>query len=232
VRLLIIGGSDAGISAGLAAKQVDPAAEVTLLVADTYPNFSICGIPYHVSGEVPDWRDLAHRSHSDLERAGLTLRLEHRATAIDPDAQTVTATGPQGATTTLAYDRLIVGTGAIPARPPIHGLDRLGPPNGVHVLHTIGDTFDLLRTLDNRQATSAVIVGDSLTDAHRRGTMARAQHCATCEAGADHASHVRRQGSGFEPDRVAQRVPDGSRELGGPGLGRDRPGRACCDGPP
>ncbi|HYZ57732.1 MAG TPA: hypothetical protein VE733_30110 [Streptosporangiaceae bacterium] len=50
-HLLIVGGSDAGISAGLRARELDPAADVTLVVGDAYPNFSICGIPYHVSGE-------------------------------------------------------------------------------------------------------------------------------------------------------------------------------------
>jgi hypothetical protein len=33
MRVLVIGGSDAGISAGLRARELDPAAEVTLLVA-------------------------------------------------------------------------------------------------------------------------------------------------------------------------------------------------------
>jgi NADPH-dependent 2,4-dienoyl-CoA reductase/sulfur reductase-like enzyme len=42
VHLLIIGGSDAGISAGLRARELDSVTEVTLLVADRYPNFSIC----------------------------------------------------------------------------------------------------------------------------------------------------------------------------------------------
>jgi NADPH-dependent 2,4-dienoyl-CoA reductase/sulfur reductase-like enzyme len=46
MRLVVIGGSDAGISAGLRAREVDPTVEVSLLVADAYPNFSICGLPY------------------------------------------------------------------------------------------------------------------------------------------------------------------------------------------
>ncbi|MEH1129361.1 hypothetical protein [Micromonospora sp. CPCC 206061] len=94
MRLLIIGGSDAGISAGLRARELDPDIEVTLLVADRYPNFSICGIPYHITGDVPDWRNLAHRSLADLEHAGLRLRLDHQATAIDPTAHTVTVATP------------------------------------------------------------------------------------------------------------------------------------------
>jgi NADPH-dependent 2,4-dienoyl-CoA reductase/sulfur reductase-like enzyme len=39
VHLLIIGGSDAGISAALRARELDPNTEVTLAVADDYPNF-------------------------------------------------------------------------------------------------------------------------------------------------------------------------------------------------
>jgi hypothetical protein len=38
-------GSDAGIEAGLTARAADPALEITLLIADRYPNCSICGIP-------------------------------------------------------------------------------------------------------------------------------------------------------------------------------------------
>jgi hypothetical protein len=61
-RLLIVGGSDAGISAGLRARELDSGCEVTVVVADCYPNYSICGLPFYLSGEVPDWHALAHRT--------------------------------------------------------------------------------------------------------------------------------------------------------------------------
>jgi len=157
-RLVIVGGSDAGIMAGLRARQVDPTVQPLLVVADGYPNFSICGIPYHVSGEVPDWHNLAHRSRSDLEAAGLHLCLDTRAEHIDPASRTVTVTGPDGRTEQLGYDRLILGTGAVPVRPPIAGLDRLGPTDGVHVLHTMTDTLALTAQLA-RQPDTALIVG-------------------------------------------------------------------------
>ena len=32
--------------------------EITLVLADEYPNYSICGLPFFLSGETPDWRSL------------------------------------------------------------------------------------------------------------------------------------------------------------------------------
>jgi len=62
MRLVAVGGSDAGISAALRARELDPGTDVTVVVADAYPNFSICGIPYYISGEVTHWRNLADKA--------------------------------------------------------------------------------------------------------------------------------------------------------------------------
>jgi hypothetical protein len=43
----------------------------------TLPNFSICGRPYDLSGDVTDWRDLAHRTHR-RPRAGAYDKAEAR----------------------------------------------------------------------------------------------------------------------------------------------------------
>ena len=83
MHLVMIGGSDAGISAALRARELDPATDVTVILEDAYPNFSICGIPYYVSGEVAHWRDLAHRTVADLEAAGMRLRPDTAARRID-----------------------------------------------------------------------------------------------------------------------------------------------------
>jgi NADPH-dependent 2,4-dienoyl-CoA reductase/sulfur reductase-like enzyme len=114
MRLLVIGGSDAGIAAALHARELDSSAEVTVVVADAFPNFSICGLPYYLSGDVPDWRDLAHRTTTDLEQAGIGLLLDHTARAIDPAGKQVTITAPDGGEQQLSHDRLVVGTGAVP----------------------------------------------------------------------------------------------------------------------
>jgi NADPH-dependent 2,4-dienoyl-CoA reductase/sulfur reductase-like enzyme len=159
MHLVAVGGSDAGISAALRAREIEPDADVTVIAADAFPNFSICGIPYYVSGEVARWQNLAHRTRTDLEAAGMGLRLDTTARRIDVDARKLLVTGPDGTDDVISYDQLIVGTGAVPVRPPIEGLDTLGPADGVHLLHSMGDAFALMRTLEDHQPASAVIVG-------------------------------------------------------------------------
>jgi NADPH-dependent 2,4-dienoyl-CoA reductase/sulfur reductase-like enzyme len=161
-HIVAVGGSDAGISAALRARELDPTTDVTTVVADAYPNFSICGIPYYISGEVTHWTNLAHRTAADLAVTGMRVLTDTTATAINVDDHTLDVLDPAGAPQQLPYDALIVGTGAISARPPIRGLggpDALGPADGVHLLHSMGDTFAVIDSLQQRNPATAIIVG-------------------------------------------------------------------------
>ena len=171
MRLLIIGGSDAGISAALRARQLAPETQVTVIVADSYPNFSICGLPYYLSGDVPEWQSLAHRTRAEIESGGISLLLDHVASAIDPVQKTVrvhprradlygtpTASSQRPSASVayqLPYDRLIIATGARPRLPAIVGLEQ----EGVYLLDTMDDSFALHTHLVEREPHRAVIVG-------------------------------------------------------------------------
>lgn len=153
-RLVILGGSDAGISTGLRARELDPEVRPTLVVADAYPNFSICGIPYWLSGEVADRRHLAHRSREELKRAGLNLRLQTVAQRIDVEKRELIIRTPDDDPEAIEYDRLVIATGAVPARPPIPGIEHAG----VHLLHSMADASAVQDAL-SAGARSAVVVG-------------------------------------------------------------------------
>ena len=153
--LLIIGGSDAGISAALRAREIDREIEPTLVIADRYPNFSICGLPFYLSGEVSDWRNLAHRTKEEIEQAGIRLIMDHRAEAIDPKKKLVQVVDSDGQRRELRYDRLVIGTGAESIKPNIKGMDL----PGVFLLRWMDDCFAVHAWLTEHNPQSALIVG-------------------------------------------------------------------------
>jgi NADPH-dependent 2,4-dienoyl-CoA reductase/sulfur reductase-like enzyme len=155
MHLVIVGGSDAGISAGLRAKELEPDLHVTLVVADAFANFSVCGLPFYLSGEVPDWRMLAHRTLPELEAAGLEFLLDTSAERVDAARKRLHVRAQDGVATEIAYDRLLIATGAAPLMRHIRGLSL----PGVFPLHTMADSFRVDRHLRAQRRSSAVVIG-------------------------------------------------------------------------
>jgi NADPH-dependent 2,4-dienoyl-CoA reductase/sulfur reductase-like enzyme len=154
-KLVVIGGSDAGISASLRAKELSPNTEVTLILADRYPNFSICGLPFYLSGEVSDWKTLAHRTADEIEKQGIQLFPDHLVTAIIPDRKHILATDVEGRSKTFPYDKLLIGTGGVSLVPNLPGIDL----PGVFFLRWMADSFAFQEYLSSRRPTSIVIIG-------------------------------------------------------------------------
>jgi NADPH-dependent 2,4-dienoyl-CoA reductase/sulfur reductase-like enzyme len=150
VDLLIIGGSDAGVSAALRARELDHATTIRVLLADSFPNYSICGLPFYISGETPDWHHLAHRT----EFEGIEILREHRATLVDAEHRSVLVNNA-GESKVFRFDRLVIATGAVPVQPPTTGLDL----PGVFALHTMEDSFRVHEHLSQQTPKSAVIIG-------------------------------------------------------------------------
>jgi NADPH-dependent 2,4-dienoyl-CoA reductase/sulfur reductase-like enzyme len=154
-HLLIIGGSDAGINAALRAREMDSSMDISVLVADRFPNYSICGLPFYISGEVKDWQTLAHRTIEEIERQAIHLLLDHRAVTIDPENRNVTAENNEAQTLSLNYDKLIIATGAVSVRPAISGMDF----PGVFALRWMEDGFFIEQYISEHHPESAIILG-------------------------------------------------------------------------
>ena len=154
-HMLIIGGSDAGISAALRIKEFNTENDVTVVVADAYPGFSICGLPFFLSGEISDWHTLAHHRVTQLEENGIHLLLNHRAEMISLKTKKVQVVSTGGDTREINYDKLLIATGAESTRPPIVGLYQ----PGVFLLRWMADGFAMQQFIEQKNPRRSIIVG-------------------------------------------------------------------------
>lgn len=154
MRVVIIGGVAAGMSAAARARRHDESAEIIVLERGAEVSFANCGLPYHVGGEIADADDLLLHTPASLRAAlNLDVRTHHEVIFLDPEAKTVTARTPVDEVV-IAYDALVLAPGAMALRPPLPGLDS---PR-VHTLRSVGDAVRLRELVDDG-ARRAVVLG-------------------------------------------------------------------------
>ena len=121
MRFLIIGGSDVGIAAGLRTHELDPSNEITLVLADEFPTTASADFRLSRRGD-----SRLAIAGSQAEFRGINLLPSHTAESIGPKQKTVRVRRVDGAEVELAYDKLLIGTGARPVRAAMEGLDLPG----------------------------------------------------------------------------------------------------------
>ena len=129
-KIVIIGGSAAGPKAAAKARRLDESAEITIIQKDPDLSMASCGYPYYVGGFFDDRNMLlctptgvVRDPRFFLNAKDIVARTETEATGIDRKKKTVAIkdlnTGESGE---IAYDKLILATGAKPKLPPVPGL--------------------------------------------------------------------------------------------------------------
>ncbi|MFB6491146.1 MAG: FAD-dependent oxidoreductase [Thermoproteus sp. AZ2] len=125
-RVVIIGGGAAGASAAARARRLDPSAEIVMIEAGEMITHAPCGIPYAVSGVVPDYKSLMTYTPEEFEKErNIKVLIRTRAVDVDPDKRTVTIVRGDREEK-LQWDKLIVAAGARPLVPKIPGVDLAG----------------------------------------------------------------------------------------------------------
>ncbi|MFW5787656.1 MAG: FAD-dependent oxidoreductase [Halanaerobiales bacterium] len=154
-KVVIVGGSDAGISAALRICELNPELEPLVITDNNFPNYSICGIPFYIGGEVESWQNLAHRTAADIEAEGVRLKLNTKVTQIKPEKKEITISSKNEQISKLKYDKLVLATGAESISPPIKGLEL----PGVYFMRWMEDCITYDNFLKSNNPEKVLIIG-------------------------------------------------------------------------
>jgi NADPH-dependent 2,4-dienoyl-CoA reductase/sulfur reductase-like enzyme len=150
-RIVVIGGSAAGMMAAISAAKQDPNAEVTVVTGDRTP-YRRPAIPALIAGYITEPAGAKVFSPETLARYNVKLICPAEVTDIDPKSKVVSILS-NGQEENLPYDSAVLAAGASPLIPKIPGSDK----KGVCTFTTYEAAVEIVETAKN--ADSAVVIG-------------------------------------------------------------------------
>ncbi|MEG0391990.1 MAG: FAD-dependent oxidoreductase [Anaerovoracaceae bacterium] len=155
MKTLIIGGVAGGATAAARLRRLDEKMEIVILERGRYISYANCGLPYYIGDVIKNREALLLQTPEAMKaKFNIDVRVEHEATAIDPEKKIVRVKTKNGEIQE-AYDRLIIATGSSPLKPPIPGIDG----EGIYTLWTVPDTDKIRGIVDKEQPKHAAVIG-------------------------------------------------------------------------
>ena len=128
MKVIIVGGVAGGASCAARLRRLDEEAEILIVERGPYVSYANCGLPYHISGVIPQESSLLV-ANEQVFRAlyGIDVRTGCEAIAVDPKKKTVDLKNvATGEVATESYDTLVLSPGAASFHPPLPGIDLPG----------------------------------------------------------------------------------------------------------
>jgi NADPH-dependent 2,4-dienoyl-CoA reductase/sulfur reductase-like enzyme/rhodanese-related sulfurtransferase len=162
-RVVIIGAVALGPKTACRFKRLQPDAEVTMIDQDEHISYGGCGMPYFISGDISDVKELMSTSFHMLrtpeffeDAKDVRVKIRTRALSIDRKAKTVVVQDLEsGKEEVLPYDQLVLATGSRPNQLPIPGMDL----PGVMSLSNINSAMAIKDRIAKGEVDKAVIIG-------------------------------------------------------------------------
>jgi NADPH-dependent 2,4-dienoyl-CoA reductase/sulfur reductase-like enzyme/rhodanese-related sulfurtransferase len=162
-KIVVIGGVAAGPKTACRVKRLLPDAEVVIVDQDSLISYGGCGIPYFVSGDVSDEKELRSTSFHVVrdekfftDAKGVTMLTRTKALTIDRQTKTVKVEQlGTGEISALPYDKLMLATGSTPNRLQISGADL----QGVYVVNNMHRAMAIKNDLAQGKVAKAVVIG-------------------------------------------------------------------------
>lgn len=158
-NIIVVGGNAAGPAAAAKAKRVAPDSNVVMLEAGNYISTGTCELPYVLSGEIKNYKDIIFYSESSFEQEkGVKVLLKHFAEKIDRRKKTLYIKSLSNQKLVeFNYDKLIIATGSkAKTLPALHS----GFKN-VFTFKTVDDLLNIRNYLEKNTVRKILIIGSS-----------------------------------------------------------------------
>lgn len=154
-KIVIVGGVAGGASAAARLRRLNEQDDITLIERGSYVSFANCGLPYHIGDEIKDRSKLLIQTPELMEsRMNINVMTDTNVVAINRENKTITIER-DGQPSEMAYDVLILSTGAKPIHVPIEGADL----EHVFSLRNIPDMDKIIAYIKENNVKSAAVIG-------------------------------------------------------------------------
>lgn len=158
MKILIIGSVAAGTSVAAKARRNSEENEIVIYDKDTDISYAVCGIPYAIGGEIPDFEELTPRDAKWFKkRYNVDIFTSHEVIAINHEKKEISGKHLiTGDLFTDDYDLLVFATGSTPKAP-----DAFEESNfsNVFQVKNINSGKKVKSFIENKKPTTAVVVG-------------------------------------------------------------------------
>jgi NADPH-dependent 2,4-dienoyl-CoA reductase/sulfur reductase-like enzyme len=157
MRIVIIGGIAAGMSAAAKAKRTDKNSEVIVYEKGRVVSFGACGLPYYVGDFFKDPQNMIARTPEEFRQSGVEININHEVLRVDPDKKIVIVKNLEtDEIFESSYDKLMIATGANAILPPVEGLQTL---KNIFTLKSIDDGINLKKAMMKEENKEILIIG-------------------------------------------------------------------------
>jgi len=157
MKIVVIGGNPAGLSAASAVRRVHHDWKIDVYEKGPYISYGSCGIPYYISGIVED-RDklITITKEAFLEKRNIPIHLYQEVLSVNFDAKIVKVKDLKtNKIFEKDYDYLVIATGGKPKTRPEIDLEH----NHIFHVHTIEDADKVKNTLIGSDFKSGILLG-------------------------------------------------------------------------
>ncbi|MHA1296076.1 MAG: FAD-dependent oxidoreductase [Promethearchaeota archaeon] len=157
MKLVVIGGNPAGLSAASAVRRARSDWDVVVYEKGPYISYGSCGLPYYIEGVVKNKDNLITITRERfLQERNIPINIFHEVKSVNFDAKTVTIVNLENNDEFIEkYDYLMIATGGKPKIPPELKIEH----ERIFFLHTIEDADRIKEFLIKTQVESGILIG-------------------------------------------------------------------------